>query len=65
MTDEQRARKNANDRKRRAKLKAQREQLAATMDARSRINGGINPATKLPHTARFIAPMGDVLAATR
>ena len=46
MTDEQRARKNARARERRARVKAER-QLAAT------VNGGINPATKLPHTPAF------------
>lgn len=48
MTPEQRARKNERDRRRRAEQKARKE-LARL------INSGINPATKLPHTAAFLA----------
>jgi hypothetical protein len=43
MTDEQRARKNQRDRERRAAQRARRE-----------ANGGINPATKLPHTDAYV-----------
>lgn len=47
MTDDQRKRKNERDRARRAKLREQANE-------RKSINGGINPATKLPHTATFL-----------
>lgn len=43
MTIEQRERKNAQARARRAAIAA-----------RKSINGGVNPATKLPHTPTFL-----------
>lgn len=43
MTDEQRERKRARDRARRAEQRDRRES-----------NGGVNPATKLPHTESYV-----------
>jgi len=43
MTDAQRERKNARDRARRAEQRTRRLE-----------NGGINPATKLPHTDAYV-----------
>lgn len=47
MTEDQRERKRARDRARRAER-----------SDRKSVNGGINPATKLPHTESYVKGIG-------